>query len=125
MHFWAYDTARLNGTKKEPYIDPKLQEGTTPLAKLSGGKATRDFINFKHPTPLTDADYHGPRAIIDGPFKLVIHDKKQELFNLEADPAEKTNLITQHPETATKLQTQLREWQHSVLKSLSGADYAK
>jgi len=130
LHFWAYDTKRLNDMKKEPYIDPELQQGTTPLAKKMGGKATRDFTNFKHPQPIIEADYHGPRAIIDGHFKLVIHEQKQglprhELFNLDADPAEKSNLITQHPETAVKLQIQLREWQQSVLKSLSGADYVK
>ena len=94
-----------------------------------GGKATRDFTNYRHPA-ITDADYLGPRAIIDGRFKLVIHEQKngdpqRELFDLEADPAEKTNLITQQPATAEKLQILLRHWQQSVLRSLTGADYPK
>ena len=97
--------------------------------KLAGGKATRDFTNFHH-TTITDADYLGPRAIIDGNFKLVIHDPKngdpkKELFDLHADPAETNNLISQHAAVADKLQTQLREWQQSVLQSLTGADYRK
>ena len=92
-----------------------------------GGKATRDFTNFRHPA-ITDADYLGPRAIIDGRFKLVIHeqkngDVKRELFDLEADPAEKTNLFEQHRTAADQLQTQLHDWQQSVLHSLTGADY--
>ncbi len=130
IFFWDYNAARLNGVKTEPYIDPKQQEGTTPLAKKAAGKSTRDFKNVRHPGEIIDADFLGARAIIDGQFKLVIHDPrkgaaKQELFDLAADPAEKTDLITQQQETATKLQARLREWQQSVLKSLTGADYVK
>ena len=126
LYFWEFTGGK---SKTEPYIAPELQRGTTPLVKLAGGKATRDFTNFHH-TTITDADYLGPRAIIDGNFKLVIHDPKngdpkKELFDLHADPAEKNNLISQHAAVADKLQTQLREWQQSVLQSLTGADYRK
>jgi arylsulfatase A-like enzyme len=125
---WEYNTARFNGAKAAPYIDPKLQEGTTPLAKLAGGKATRDFRNVRHPGEITEADYLGPRAFIDGRFKLVIHEQRQgeprrELFDLEADPAEKMNLFPQQPDKAAKLQAKLRDWQQSVLHSLLGKDY--
>jgi len=128
LWFWEFDTAHVK--KAEPYIEPKLQEGTCPLVKKSAGKATRDFSNFRHPT-LTENDYLGPRAIIDGHYKLVVHEQKkgggvkQELFDLATDPAEKTNLIEQQPETAQKLQSELRDWQQSVLNSLTGADYRK
>lgn len=127
LYFWAYNTSRFAGTNPVPYIDPELQKGTTPLAKLQGGKATRDFTNYRQP-PLADVDYLGPRAIIDGHYKLVIHESKQggskhELFDLATDPAETANLLQQHPELAEHLQTQLHEWQKSVLQSLSGSDY--
>ena len=127
IHFWAYNTNRFANIQAEPYLDPELQRGTTPLAKLMGGKATRDFLNYRHPT-LNEADYLGPRAIIDGRFKLVIHeqsgrDPKHELFDLDTDPAEKTDLAMQQPALASQLQAQLRSWQQSVLNSLSGADY--
>ena len=113
----------------KPWIDPELQKGTTPLVKKSGGKATRDFTNYHHPA-ISEADYLGPRSIIDGDFKLVIHDQKKgepkkELFDLKMDPAEKTNLIKQQPAVAEKLQIQLHEWQQGVLQSLTGADYKK
>jgi arylsulfatase A-like enzyme len=129
MAFWEYNIPRLNRSERVPYIDPKLQEGTTPLVKLQAGKATRDFQNFRHP-PITEADYLGPRAIIDGPHKLVIHNQTsgeptRELFNLEADPAEKNNLCEQQPAVAADLQAKLRDWQQSVLTSLTGADYPK
>lgn len=128
IQIWEYNTARFSGAKSEPYLDPKLQEGTTPLAKLAGGKATRDFRNVRHPGEITDADYLGPRAIIDGRYKLVIHEQKggeakRELFDLETDPAEKTNLLLQQSEKAAALQGKLRDWQQSVLRSLTGADY--
>jgi arylsulfatase A-like enzyme len=127
--FWMYETARFDGLPLKPYIDPVQQEGTTPLVKLMGGKATRDFTNYHQP-PLADADFLGPRAIIDGSYKLVIHNPArggvhEELFDLSTDPAEKTNLLPKMPERATKLHGRLREWQQSVLQSLSGADYSK
>lgn len=130
LHFWECETRRFVGAKPEPYIDPKLQEGTTPLVKLMDGKPTRDFRNVRHPGGITDADYRGARAIIDGHLKLVIHERKsggpkRELFDLETDPAEKKDLAAQQPAAADQLQTQLRAWQDSVLRSLTGADYAK
>src|SRR5262245_29589250 len=127
IHFWAYNTSRFANIHAEPYIDPELQRGTTPLAKFAGGKATRDFLNYRHP-PISDADYLAPRAIIDGRYKLVIHEQrmgepKQELFDLAADPAEKNDVVARQPNITAKLQTQLRQWQQSVLRSLAGADY--
>lgn len=129
LYFWEYDTSRFKGIKAEPYIDPEQQKGTTPLAKLMGGKATRDFLNYRHPA-LSDADFLGPRAIIDGHFKVVVHDlkasdPKHELFDLQSDPAEKKNLIQDQTDRAAKLETELRDWQRSVLRSLTGADYQK
>jgi arylsulfatase A-like enzyme len=126
MAFWDFDSRRLMASNPEPYMDPELQQGTTPLVKLSGGKATRDFLNFRYPA-VNDADVRGPRAIIEGDHKLVVHGKKGEtgieLFDLKTDPAEKTNLAEQQPELTRKLQADLRQWQESVLKSLTGADY--
>lgn len=127
LFFWEYDVGRLSRAKLEPWIDPELQKGTTPLVKRMGGKATRDFTNFRHPT-VSDDDYRGPRSTIDGRFKLVVHEQKtgpvkRELFDLEADPAEKSNLLEEHPVVAEKLQSQLTQWQQSVLRSLTGADY--
>lgn len=127
--FWEFNTAGINKSKPQPYIDPSLQEGTTPLVKLMGGKATRNFTNFHHPS-VTETDYLGPRSIIDGHMKLVIHNPKAaspkiELFDLAADPAEKVNVVEQHSAFVTALQAQLRIWQSSVLNSLTGADYPK
>jgi arylsulfatase A-like enzyme len=127
LAFWDFNTRRYLSDKPQPYIDPELQKGTTPLVKRGAGKATRDFRNFRYPA-INDADYIGARSIIVGDHKLVIHERKQgepniELFNLKTDPAEKTNLAASQPDLARKLQTDLRQWQKSVLNSLTGADY--
>ncbi|MBK8036830.1 MAG: sulfatase-like hydrolase/transferase [Verrucomicrobiaceae bacterium] len=128
LHFWEFQ-AGGKSARGEAYIDPELQKGTTPLVKKMGGKATRDFTNFRHPV-IVESDYLGTRSIIEGDSKLIIHDSKQgqpkiELFDLKADPAEKTNLADQQPQLVKSLQTQLREWQGSVLQSLAGTDYGK
>jgi len=129
LWFWEYDFARLVKTKPEPYIDPKLQEGTTPLTKLAAGKATRDFSNYRQP-PIGEDDYRGPRAIIVGRHKLVLQENKQgevrsELFDLDADPAETKDLHEKEPKLTEELAAQMRSWQKSVLGSLTGADYRR
>lgn len=127
LYFWQYNTSRFNGMELQPYITPEQQQGTTPLVKLMAGKATRDFRNVHHPE-LDTADYQGPRAIIVEQYKLVLHESqngtlKRELFDLSTDPAEKNNLLENQPAMADKLESELRNWQSSVLNSLSGADY--
>ncbi|MBL9114116.1 MAG: sulfatase-like hydrolase/transferase [Verrucomicrobiaceae bacterium] len=124
---WSFNAGRFGKTKPAPWIEPSLQEGTTPLAKRSGGKATRDFRNFKHPG-LSEDDYTGARAIEHEGFKLVIHDSgktssKKELFDLKKDPAEKNDISQQEAERSQSLANKLRDWQTSVLNSLTGADY--
>ncbi len=109
-----------------PYIEPALQEGTTPLVKLGpGGVATRNFLNFRHPE-IREQDFAGARALLDNRFKLVIDGSRgagKELFDLRTDPAETNNVIDKHPEEARRLEQLLRTWQQSVLTSLTGADY--
>lgn len=125
--FW---TARVRHDPERgprPYIDPELQKGTTPLVKLSGGVATRNFKNFHHPD-IQERDFGGARALLDNRYKLVIDgesagDGKLELFDVRSDPAETNNLIAAHPDVAREMEQQLRDWQQSVLRSLTGADY--
>ena len=125
--FWAYDTGQLLKRRPEPYIDPQLQQGTTPLAKSMGGRFTRNFSNF-HLGQITESDFTGNRAIVDNRYKLLVgasRDGKESirLFDLRSDPAEEKNLVGEQPKIAQRLEQQLREWQQSVLNSLTGADY--
>ena len=122
--FWMFDTQHL--TDDQPYIDPELQQGTTPLAKKMAGVYTRSFRNFHHPE-ITEEDYLGDRSWLDNTFKLVIREEGdkviRELFDIRQDPGERINIIESKPDIAKEMETQLTEWQGSVLKSLTGADY--
>ena len=130
--FWSFQGGGAAEEAQEPYIDPKLQEGTTPLAKQQAGRFTRNFRNLRYPR-IREEDFAGARAILDNRYKLVLDGEQsdsggaaepaKELFDLRADPAEKTNLIAARPDLARDLERQLREWQGSVLTSLTGADY--
>lgn len=122
--FWHYNMRREG--KNGNYIDAELQQGTTPLVKLSGGKPTRNFRNYKHPT-VSEEDYAGDRSIVDNRFKLILkgdaENPKRELYEMRADSAETTNLAEKHPDIADRLQKELKSWQESVVHSLTGADY--
>ncbi|WP_182864957.1 sulfatase family protein [Rhodopirellula sp. JC639] len=48
-----------------------------------------------------------------------------ELYNLEADPMERTDLVQKHPDRVAEMKTQLEAWQRSVLDSWSGKDYER
>jgi len=123
--FWTFDWKVETGNK--PYIAAELQRGTTPLVKMMGNIHTRNFVNFHHPE-ITEQDYAGSRVLLGNRYKLVVHSRRggkpeSELFDLRNDPAEKENLITVRPQVTASMQSELRDWQHSVLRSLTAADY--
>ncbi|WP_166819941.1 sulfatase family protein [Thalassoroseus pseudoceratinae] len=127
--FWQYDTQNIRGQTPlpEPYIDPKLQEGTTPLVKYLQGKLTRSFNNFEQP-PIKPADFTGPRSFVHNRYKLVIDGEGNgmevpELYDLVEDPAESKNIAESNIELTQKLTKELRDWQESVLNSVTGNDY--
>jgi arylsulfatase A-like enzyme len=125
--FWNYNTRVEAKTNPKPYIATKLQEGTTPLVKQMAGRYTRNFRNFHHPV-ISPEDYSGARAFVGDRYKLVVDavpGKKSsiELFDLVNDQAEENNLAKSKPEVVREMQNQLKAWQDSVLKSLTGADY--
>lgn len=125
IYFWDFETSHISDTDTVPYIDPELQQGTTPLVKMMNGKYTRSFRNFHHPI-VTEEDYQGERSVLDNRYKLVIsgmEEGSRELFDMINDPQEQNNLIDQEPEIAARMEQQMRSWQESILKSLTGADY--
>ena len=127
MFFWSFEAGKVFKADAQPYIDPKLQEGTTPLVKMMNGKYTRTFRNFHYPT-ISEAHFGGARTIMDSRYKLVLDASSTngsaiELFDLTKDPAEENNLATTHPDIVEKMQFQLHDWQQSVLESLTGSDY--
>ncbi|MGZ0169398.1 MAG: sulfatase family protein [Planctomycetales bacterium] len=123
--FWSF--AAGADSKNKPYIDAELQRGTTPLVKMMGDIYTRNFKNFHHPT-ITDQDYAGSRVLLGNRYKLIVQSKrggepKSELFDLRDDPAETKNLVGTRPKLTAEMQQELKDWQQSVLNSLTTADY--
>jgi arylsulfatase A-like enzyme len=127
LYFWQFESEKVFGESPEPYIDPELQEGTTPLTKIMDGKYTRSFRNYKY-SEVSENDYSGERAIMKNQYKLVVegktpNEKGFELYNIQNDPGEVKNLADEYPELVKKMSADLRKWQESVLNSLTGADY--
>jgi arylsulfatase A-like enzyme len=127
--FWEFNIDKVFGQTPQPYIDPELQEGTTPLAKLLAGKYTRNFLNY-HFTRGSEYDFSGERTILNGSYKLMMEGQTPnkngfELYDIQKDPGEVKNLADEYPEIVKKMQNELAKWQESVLKSLSEADYKK
>ena len=129
IFFWSFNAGRAFTRDSKPYIDLELQEGTTPLVKMMAGKYTRTFRNFHYPE-ISERDFGGARVVLDNRYKLVVDAQSGEksiieLFDLMKDPAEKHNLIDSHKPIAESMKNQLRDWQQSVLESLTGTDYQK
>ncbi|HKK63140.1 MAG TPA: sulfatase-like hydrolase/transferase [Bacteroidales bacterium] len=124
--FWQYNRD-LFDDNCEPYIEEELQEGTTPLVSMRHGKYTRTFRNCKY-SAISEEDFQGDRVMMKDRFKLIIegntpNEKGYELYDIQNDPAETANLADEFPGIVDEMAADLREWQESVLTSLTGADY--
>lgn len=124
MFFWQFNVG--TDKQREPWIPEPLQIGTTPLVKMMGNAYTRTFKNFKHPK-VVPSDFDGSRAVLANNYKLVVAggnaSPKVELFKVPDDVAEQNNIATENPEVVNRMLKQLRQWQTSVLTSLTGAEY--
>jgi len=114
--FWKYPLKTQQ--KNKPWMDPKRLKGTTPTTTSD----SIQFQNFHHPVPLTE-NFPGEAAWMDNRYKLVTDGKKNELFDIVADPLEKKNLAEDKSGTTARMKAQLEAWQASVEKSLAGQDY--
>ncbi len=124
IFFWQFNSKA--DQQNQPWIARPHQIGTTPLVKMMGDIYTRNFVNHKHPN-IVESDYSGSRVILLQDYKLVVTGngdaQKRELFKVPQDIAEEHNLATQNPDVVQSMAKSLRNWQESVLKSLTGADY--
>lgn len=127
LYFWQFKPSNVFDENAEPYIDPKLQEGTTPVVKIMDGKFSRDFQNYKYDR-ISNNDFTGTRVAMKGRYKLIVKDGDNEVFELydiQNDPREERNLIDTYPEKVKQMHVELLEWQESVLHSLTGVDYVE
>lgn len=101
-----------------------------PLADVLTGAAERSRskpLCFRRPPDRPKHEQEGnlpDLAIRDGEWKLLCEydGAEPQLYNLKADPGEKTNLATQHPEVTQRLVDLLIDWHHSMPTD-NGATY--
>lgn len=118
--FWGYDVQRELRENREPYLSAEAQTGNIPTSKVP----YIVFRNLKHPFARTK-NLGGFAAIMDNRYKLYVPARGEaELYDLIEDVGERRNLITEQRERAAKMQAELEQWQRSVERSLTGADYA-
>jgi uncharacterized sulfatase len=79
-----------------------------PSAPLSRDTLYWHLPHYHHSTPAS--------ALRRGDWKLIefFEDNSLQLFNLRADPGEKTNLAAAEPARAKELQTALATWRQQV-----------
>jgi len=126
--FWVYDFEPER--ENEPWLADNSQNELITFTARQKAKIKKDeyqpryFANHKHPQART-SPIPGKAALIDGNMKLLLLDngKSPELYNLETDPQEKSNLAKDKPTIVEKMTRALRAWQESAERSLTGADY--
>jgi arylsulfatase A-like enzyme len=117
--FWVYDVQREATENPEPYLSKEAQTGVIATSKVP----FIVFRNFKHPKART-SDFGGTAAIMDNRYKLLVPAKGDpELYDLLNDMGEKNDLASQHADRVKQMRGQLEDWQRSVERSLTGADY--
>ncbi len=113
--------------ENEPWLaDRSLNEFITETAKKNPTQTKRmtSFKNHRHPVVKTEFDKS--RAWIDNRYKLLFPrggNASFELYDIVADKEESHDLASGNPEIVERMAAELRAWQLSVEKSLTGADY--
>jgi arylsulfatase A-like enzyme len=123
--FWRYPQ---DGEKGNPrWLSEDDSRGTTPTTRNPAVL----FENYRHPVAKT-GDFGGEAAWTDVRYKLLVFpaggDRKvgaTELYDLLADPGEAHDVAMANPEIVRRMTAQLHDWQRSVERSLSGADYRR
>lgn len=124
--FWDYPEKGIRTPSKE-WMDELLAaqaKGTEPSDPV---RLMSDAAEIK--TKLATNKFPGKAAWIDGRWKMLrFQDPKSgavdwELYDLEADPAEKYTLYAEQPERVAKMQKDLEDWLESVARSHNGEDY--
>lgn len=88
----------LAGLPEDPTLD-----GVNVVPWLTGERegAPHDFLAWR---------WIAQSAIRSGPWKLLRAGEREYLYDLESDPAERENLLENHPEVARRLRAKLTDW---------------
>ena len=127
MGFWDYSTAKGISTPSLSWMTSLLK------SQQNGGDLEPDAASLNAamlPSPAYSTEnYPGHSAWIEGNWKLHRiegnHGKiKWELYDLQSDPTESTDVSAAHTDKVQAMKAQLLAWLESVVHSLNGDDYA-
>ncbi|HAH47054.1 MAG TPA: N-acetylgalactosamine 6-sulfate sulfatase, partial [Planctomycetaceae bacterium] len=126
MGFWTYPAK--GHPKRSTDILLALQKQQKPGQPNPAGPAP-DADAASLETQYSKDELPGAAALVDGNFKLLKMETRQgkpkfTLYDLAKDPGEKQDLSQVDPQRLKKMKAALTEWQHSVVDSLNGKDYA-
>jgi len=125
MGFWQYPESG-QVVRSAALMAELLNEQETGVTTVDTSKLALNAgkINVRYPTEI----FPGHSAWLDWPYKLHrVNDGDGEvvleLYNLEKDPEETTNLFKENPEITASMKNELEKWLVSVINSLNGNDY--
>jgi arylsulfatase A-like enzyme len=101
-----------------------IRDSTYPMDGISiRGEFTGPMNDRYKPIPFR---YQGKAAYLENKYKLLTRNHRNgefELYDLEKDPYEKTDLMDKEPVVAQRMIAAFRDWSKSVDKSIAGSDH--
>lgn len=122
LGFWDYREIKGHGMKSDQILQnyhAALNDRTAETS-LNEGLLNPPDKEYKG---LDKYPYSGSFVWIDNEWKLHQKGDAFELYNLNEDVREETNLVDQFPKRVKSMTKDLRKWQESVIKSIQGKDY--
>jgi arylsulfatase A-like enzyme len=123
--FWSYPAAGIR-TPSAEWMSELLDAQQKGDMVGDSSRLRLDDIRISALYPLDTLPGHA--AWLEWPWKLhrILEDPENvhwELFDLEQDSMETTNIIGHYPEVARSMKASLEQWQQSVVRSMNGEDY--
>jgi arylsulfatase A len=123
LGFWVYEPAlgKKCNTKELMLQQQAEERGELPRSPAPDLDAARIL-------PIPEDGLHGSAAWIEGRWKALLRsdesdEPRAELFDLEADAAERHDLSAAEPARLNAMLAELQRWRRSVIASCNGADY--
>ncbi len=97
----------------------------TLLGESDAGRKTPLFWRRPPDRPGTKDQDNPDLAVRDGPWKYLVNydGSDPQLYNLDADKSESRNLVSQHPQLATRLHQALTAWNATLPKDAGDPSY--